>query len=349
MERQFFPLDVRLKLRTDRWSEGVARVATLMGLQSKSFYLASNLFEEAVGSAISPDSLRRVTQKWGKQCEKRNEEEMKIVHDLDSETTFVVEEEEKINEQATLSTDGGMMLVRSEGWKEVKLVAISSVRDKRESECTSYPDGRRYAPWEPQKALEDHSYLAILGNADEIEPYQYLEGVRRGLRQCRKVSAVHDAAVWIERITKTNFPDVPQIVDWFHAVERLWQIAKVCLKDKTKRDEWVSQRQDELWQGKVESVIEALSQLTIPASAHEDVGHTPGYFERHKERMRYHRYRVAGYPIGSGSVESGINKVVHHRLKRQGRGWNRRNAQAMLAGLCALHSGRFHRVWMATR
>ncbi|MCP4428571.1 MAG: hypothetical protein GY803_29145 [Chloroflexi bacterium] len=30
--------------------------------------------------------------------------------------------------------------------------------------------------------------------------------------------------------------------------------------------------------------------------------------------MKYHQYRIAGYPIGSGAVESGINGVVHHRL-----------------------------------
>jgi hypothetical protein len=49
--------------------------------------------------------------------------------------------------------------------------------------------------------------------------------------------------------------------------------------------------------------------------------------------------------IGSGTVESGINTVVHHRMKRQGRGWERLNAQAMLAALSELHSGRFQATW----
>jgi len=46
-----------------------------------------------------------------------------------------------------------------------------------------------------------------------------------------------------------------------------------------------------------------------------------GYFQRQRKRLKYHRYRIAGYPIGSGSVESGINNVVHHPMKRQGQGW----------------------------
>jgi hypothetical protein len=54
-----------------------------------------------------------------------------------------------------------------------------------------------------------------------------------------------------------------------------------------------------------------------------------------------------GYPIGSGTVESGINTVVHHRMKRQGRGWNRPHAQAMLAALGEPHNDRFLSAWQA--
>jgi len=38
--------------------------------------------------------------------------------------------------------------------------------------------------------------------------------------------------------------------------------------------------------------------------------------------MNYDYLRQAGFPIGSGTVESGVNTVVHHRMKRQGSGWN---------------------------
>ena len=61
--------------------------------------------------------------------------------------------------------------------------------------------------------------------------------------------------------------------------------------------------------------------------------------------MDYARLRREGYPIGSGTVESGINTVVHHRMKRQGRGWKRQHAQAMMAALGELHSDRFMVAW----
>jgi hypothetical protein len=38
---------------------------------------------------------------------------------------------------------------------------------------------------------------------------------------------------------------------------------------------------------------------------------------------------------------------VHHRMTRQGRGWERKQAQAMLAALSEFHSGRFQSAWQA--
>lgn len=70
-------------------------------------------------------------------------------------------------------------------------------------------------------------------------------------------------------------------------------------------------------------------------------------FQGNRKRMRHDEFRAAGYPIGSGTVESGINTVVHPRMKRPGRGWTRSNGQAMLAGLSELHSGRFDQTWQA--
>ena len=85
------------------------------------------------------------------------------------------------------------------------------------------------------------------------------------------------------------------------------------------------------------------SQITFP----EEVAQSPGYFEARQAKMQYDDFRQQGYPIGSGTAESGINTVVHHRMKRQGRGWKRQNAQAMLAALSELHSHRFCQTWFA--
>jgi hypothetical protein len=79
----------------------------------------------------------------------------------------------------------------------------------------------------------------------------------------------------------------------------------------------------------------------------DEVRQSPAYFETRKSKMDYARFRQEGYPIGSGTVENGVNTVVHQRMKRQRSGWKRQNAQAMLATISELHSGRFQIAWQA--
>ena len=62
------PLDEKLALRADHWSGGVARVATRLGLQAKSFDLAAAGFSAAVGvvfrGIVWPDSPRIGVNAW---------------------------------------------------------------------------------------------------------------------------------------------------------------------------------------------------------------------------------------------------------------------------------------------
>ncbi len=347
--KPFFPLDKQLRLRADHWSSGTARVAVRQGLQAQSFKLAAESFSDATGCAMSGEALRKVTIKWGHAVDKQREQAVEALFDSRSSHTVTIEHRAPIVRQASLSTDGGMVHVRDEGWKEMKMVTISAVRPKRATEKGAHPDGRRYKPYEPQIMLEQHSYQAGLWTADEMGPHQYLEGRRRQIDGCAKVSSTTDGARWIERITAENFPQVTQIVDWFHAAEKMWHIGKQTIADKHERANWVTERLDDLWMGRLSAVNASLEKVDPTCALDpEDIESSIGYFWRQRDRMKYHQYRIAGYPIGSGAVESGINNVVHHRMKRQGRGWRRENVNPMLAALSELHSDRFEWAWAAT-
>ena len=88
--------------------------------------------------------MRQVTQVWGKAVDNRREKEAAKLFNIASCQTARVESIAPIEKQASLSTDGGMVHVRDEGWKEVKLVTVSAVRPKKETEKGAHPDGRRY-------------------------------------------------------------------------------------------------------------------------------------------------------------------------------------------------------------
>jgi len=161
---------------------------------------------------MSPDSLGRVTVGWGKAVEaKRVEEAQAVFADEAVEGDGLpppLAGVAPVSGQANLSTDGGMILLREEGWKEVKLSVISEV-----GLATRAKTGVATSQ-EPQTVLRRHSYQAGLWDADEMGQHQYLEGLRRQLGACARLSSVNDGAPWIERITTTNYPQAVQIVDW---------------------------------------------------------------------------------------------------------------------------------------
>lgn len=317
-------------------------MATRQGLQAKSFDLAAEGYQEAVGGSMSSDSLRGITIGWGQQVEDQRISEAQVAFAAtgsgERADPAVVEVIDPITTQANLSTDGGMVLIRAEGWKEVKLTVVSEV-------CQRTPPGQAREE-KSNLVLQRHSYQAGLWDADTMGQHQYLEGLRRNLPACR-LSSANDGAPWIDRITRTNFPQAVQIIDWGHADERIWKVAKAAFGEGAPpARQWAETNLEHLWHGQVEVVIGNLHALDWEQiDCAEDIRQSPAYFETRQAKMDYPRFRQAGFPIGSGTVESGVNTVIHHRMKRQGRGWKRDNAQAMLAALSELHSHRFLHAW----
>lgn len=310
---------------------------------------------------MSGSSLRRITLGVGKEIAERKRVEAERAsapaqRGEDGRSRRVALQEPIVG-QGNVSTDGTMIRLREEGWKEVKMSAISQVEvqppaamqgpSTPQSESNPHQPRPSRREEDPQVHLRAHSYCAGLWDANELGPHLYAEGLRRGIDQVQRLSSVNDGAVWIERITLTNFPEAVQIVDWSHASGRLWAVGQALYgegSEKTKA--WVEANLDALWAGQGWAVVGALRALHLDqSSVPDEVRQATGYFESNLARMRYEQFRAQGFPIGSGTVESGGKNVVHHRMRRPGRGWGRNNAQAMLAGLSELHSRRFDRAW----
>jgi len=303
---------------------------------------------------MSADSVRRITEGWGETVEARRRAEA-----VKANAPAQVGEGPHIRRialvdplegQANLSTDGAMMFIRGEGWKEFKVTAISEVEVRKAGERAARGSRPRRRAQDPLVSLSRHSYQAGLWDADEMGLHQYAEGLRRGIDRCERLSSVNDGAPWIERITSTNFHHAVQIIDWSHASEHIWIVANTVFGEQTSEaEQWAGARLDQLWDGEVAKVVTNLEALNLEQDHWPPlVGQAPGYFRSRERQMRYDDFREQGYPIGSGTVESGAKTVVHHRMRRPGRGWKRENGQAMLAGLSELHSGRFDAAWQLT-
>src|SRR5260370_16495104 len=65
--------------------------------------------------------------------------------------------------------------------------------------------------------------------------------------------------------------------------------------------------------------------------------------------MQYPTYQAAGWPLGSGSVESANKLVVEARLKGAGMRWGRQNVNPMLVLRNAVCNRRWHQTWTTAR
>ena len=341
-----------MQLRSDSWSGGAARVMTRCGLREPSFEQAAEGYREATGGQVSGASVRRVTQGFGQHVREQHRAEAKRAARVGAFEEFPHERwlplEQPLTGIGNVSSDGTMILIRKEGWKEVKVAAFSQV----EALPPDHPN-RRAVQRSGEVAtrevvrLSQHSYCAGLWDADTFGGYQYLEGLRRGFDRLGAPSSVNDGAKWIARVTDTNFPKAQQILDWSHGSEHLWAVGEALFGEGTSATaQWVKQRQAELWAGHGEAVVATLQGLNLDQEKYPDlVRQAPGYFAERLEQMRYADFRKAGYPIGSGTVESAARNVVQPRMRRPGRGWASENADAMLAALAEFHSGRLHSTW----
>jgi hypothetical protein len=198
-------------------------------------------------------------------------------------------------------------------------------------------------------------YEATLGDCNALVELLLAELKLRGAHLARELVFLADGAEWIwERIpaiVKALGIDPRRVrtaVDYYHAVENLTDAADLRTGwSQQKRTRWLNRMKDLLWRGKVEKVIEEINSLCTGRKA-KDMAKKRDYFEDRKHLMAYRTLRKAGIPIGSGSVESAIRRIVNLRLKGPGIFWLEENAEAMLYLRAHLKAGRWDEMVNAT-
>jgi hypothetical protein len=94
-----------------------------------------------------------------------------------------------------------------------------------------------------------------------------------------------------------------------------------------------------LWHGQRATVFHACR--AYAAVAPEPVKRALTFFAHQRSRMRYDRYRAAGYQIGSGTMESGCKQLGQGRLKIAGAQWAQHGARLVAKARAAYLSGQW--------
>lgn len=340
----------------------MVRESARLGTTQPSFEVAAETLERLGRVGISGTTVWRHHDEVASKVEvelEREEQEVPI-HVLWKGVTAMewIPPQEPIKEHAGVSIDGAMVLIRDEGYREVKIVSVSEVVAEAEeedvlrvSEATiAEPEDKASGTNEETRGREDgpkladHSYRAILGDKATFTSAFKGELARRRVRQADKISTINDGAGWIWDLVQRFLPEKRvEILDWSHALENLAKAAKAAWGEGSKKAHlWLEQRETDLWNGERMQVEIGLHQLPRRYKERGQAIHqVKDYIDEHWRRIDYARFRAEGRPIGSGTVESAAKNVVQWRMKRGGQRWSRRGATRMLAALGEVHSNRW--------
>jgi len=142
-----------------------------------------------------------------------------------------------------------------------------------------------------------------------------------------------EAALW--EVQREWLPRAVGILDLFHVLERLWQVAHVFHPEGSREaEQFVARHLRLLLKGQVGYVIGHFKRLrdehTLSGVRRRVVSAAIVYYGNNRRHMRYDEYLAAGYPIGSGVAEGACRHVVKDRLEQTGMRWTVSGAQAML-------------------
>jgi hypothetical protein len=200
-----------------------------------------------------------------------------------------------------ISTDGGRLRVRkNKRGKKTKKGRSRYSTDWREPKLLVI-----YVVNE--KGRIDQEFAPVLDGtpAGPDEVFRLLECYLRELKveEAKEVLFIADGAKWIwERVTKlwqrlgiVGVVRCRELVDFYHVVEHVYALAALNRSwGEPKRKQWATRQRHRL------------------------------------RRLNYSKARWAKTPIGSGSMESAVRRVVNLRLKGPGIFWREEHAEQML-------------------
>ncbi len=221
-----------------------------------------------------------------------------------------------------MSVDGAMVPLVGREWTEVKTLALGEVTTE----------------WEKRRGEEvirtsELSYFSRCLESEEFARQALVETHRRGVERAGAVCAVCDGAEWEQKFIDYHRPDAVRILDFPHASEYVAAVGRSVYGEQSAEfKQWFERQRHQLRHGEEEEVLAELRRLAQHApGSRELIEDSLQYLTKRRELIRYEEFVAAGYPIGSGSVESANKVVIQARLKQAGMHWARANVNPMAA------------------
>jgi len=340
-------LDERYGIEPGKVTAGLAQLLGLSGID-KSFEEGQEWLKAFLLFEVSENTIRAETQVLGELQRKAEEEWVAEMHS----EVGLQKREQTVFPQAPDRLYGSIDAAKvrieprakqgekeevEEDWRDMKIVCWyegelvpnrqRSVRQKKKAQR----EGTVFR-------AKNKQYACDIAEAEQFGKLLWASGCSVFADRAQELVFVCDGATWIWKLVSHYYPNAVQIVDWYHAEERLERIAEEAFSDLGERQPWLEKITEALWQGNVECVIDACQRISKKSVLAKQA---LTYFNNNKERMRYAQFRTAEYLIGSGVIESGCKQIVSRRLKLPGAQWNLDGAILTAKARCVWLSGRW--------
>ncbi len=304
-----------------------------------SFEEGSELLAQLAGLRVNAKQVERVAESVGREMAADEERTVEPAAEAPAATVY-------------LGMDGtGVPLRAAELEGRAGKQPDGSAKTREVKLCTVWTAETRDQEGRPARDEGSVSYSAAIESAASRDtdrlPSPFARRVlreteRRGFEQAQRQVILGDGAVWIWNLADEYFPDAIQIVDLFHVLTHLSDVATAIYGPGSDLAEhWARERRQELEAGRLDSVLEGLRRHPDSAVAQNCLE----YLQNNRSRLRYAEFRAAGLCTSTAVVEAGCKVTVCTRLKRAGMHWSVRGANAILALRCYYLSGRFEDFW----
>lgn len=296
-----------------------------LGTHIPSFAKAAQELAFFTGTTLHPDTIRRRTEAAGA---------LLVAHETAVVAQVLATHPPPPPGPDTLvfSVDGAMVPLVHGAWTEVRTLAVGVVEP---------PTARQ-----PQPHTTQISYFSRRLTSDAFAEAASGELHRRGLETARRVGAVVDGAVWCQQFIDTHQPDAVRILDFPHAAEYLTAVGQAVGPDGPLRTPaQVAAWRQTLRQDGPDLVLTEIRTLAAAHPQLEVVTKALAYRESRVAQLQYPQFQAAGWPIGSGMVESANKLVVEDRLKGAGMHWAPANVNPILALRNAVSNDRWNEAW----
>lgn len=274
--------------------------------QSECYESSSEMLERTLGIKIDDNKIHRLCTELGEESFKWLEADRS---NDDIKPKVCPEGEEVLYAHC----DGGFLLTREEKWKEAKVGRV-------------YTSDNLLKINNKRGVISNSWYTFHIGDHKTFEQKmeEYLDSYTH-LNE--RLVFIVDGAKWIHNWIRYKYPKSLQILDFYHAYEKICLFSTKVFKNKSERKKWQLSIQDVLLKEGGTQAIEMIRKVEcgskVKALEQEKL---LSYLERNESRMDYPTYSKKGLQIGSGAMEAAHRTLVQKRCKLSGQRWTIKGA-----------------------